>query len=103
MVQLTNLRTMAMDPMLRLSNAFEERVRSLHQDNYCVRVVSRLPHIWIARLHHMANGNDIIIKAYPRELKLEQYTNRLLTHKEYFNGEVFADDEAFLNSIFSRP
>ena len=103
MVQLTNLRTMAMDPMLRLSNAFEERVRSLRQDNYCVRVETRLSHIWIARLHHMANGNDIVIKAYPHELKMEQFTNRVLTHQEYFNGEVFADDEAFLNSIFSRP
>lgn len=94
---------MAMDPMLRLSNAFEERVRSLRSDNYCVRVETRLPHIWIARLHHMANGNDIIIKAYPHELKMEQFTNRVLTHQEHFYGAQLTDDETFLNSIFSRP
>lgn len=94
---------MAMDPMLRLSNAFEERVRSLRSDNYCVRVETRLPHIWIARLHHMANGNDIVIKAYPHELKMEQFTNRVLTHQEIIDGTPDTDDDEFLNSIFSRP
>lgn len=94
---------MAMDPMLRLSNAFNERIRSLRSDNYCVRVETRLPHIWIARLHHMANGNDIVIKAYPHMLKMEQLTNHVLTHQEYFDREPLADDEEFLNSIFSRP
>ena len=67
---------------LRLSNAFEERVRSLLDDHYCLRVKTRLSDIWIARLHHMANGNDIVIKAFPQEQRIIQFTNRIITHDE---------------------
>lgn len=67
---------------LRLSNAFEERVRSLLDDHYCLRVKSRLSNIWFARLHHMSNGNDIVIKAFPLENRITQFTNRILTHDE---------------------
>lgn len=67
---------------LRLSNAFEERIRSLLDDHYCLRVKTRLSNIWIARLHHMANGNDIVIKAFPLEQRITQYTNRIITHDE---------------------
>ena len=67
---------------LRLSNAFEERIRYLHDDHYCLRVKTRLSNIWIARLHHMAIGNDIVIKAYPLEQRIIQSTNRIITHDE---------------------
>ena len=67
---------------LRLSNAFEERVKSLLDDHYCLRVKTQLSNIWIARLHHMANGNDIVIKAYPLEQRIIQFTNRIITHDE---------------------
>lgn len=77
-----NLPIMAMAQTKRLSSVFEERVRSLIDDQYCLRVKSRLSNVWFARLHHMANGNDIIIKAYPLDHKIQQYTNKILTHDE---------------------
>lgn len=79
---LNHKQTMAMAQTQRLSNVFEERVRSLLDDQYCLRVKSRLSNVWFARLHHMANGNDIVIKAYPLDHKIQQFTNKILTHDE---------------------
>lgn len=64
----------------RLQCAFEERVRSLLNDRYCQRYCSRQQHFWKARLHHMANGNDIVITADYSTMTLTQKTNGLLTH-----------------------
>ena len=88
---------------LRLSNAFEERVRSLLDDHYCLRVKTRLSNIWIARLHHMANGNDIVIKAYPKQMILEQFTNKVCTHREQLQSYTASNIDSVLDSIFSRP
>lgn len=69
----------------KLSNIFEERVRSLLDDHYCRRVFVKLPHVWIARLHHMSNGNDIVIKVDPNKHRITQWTNKVKTHDEYLN------------------
>lgn len=87
----------------RLSKIFEERVRSLTDDQYCLRVLSRLSNIWFARLHHMSNGNDIVIKAYPKENRIVQYTNKVKTHEEVLGQKQEEDTQALLDYIFSRP
>ena len=88
---------------LKLSNVFEERIRSLLDDHYCLRVKTRLSNIWIARLHHMANGNDIVIKAYPKQMILEQFTNKVCTHREQLQSYLDNNIDSVLDSIFSRP
>ena len=88
---------------LRLSNAFEERVKSLLDDHYCLRVKTRLSNIWIARLHHMANGNDIVIKAYPKQMILEQFTNKVCTHREQLQSSLDNDIDSVMDYLFSRP
>lgn len=86
-----------------LSKIFEERVRSLTGDQYCLRVLSRLSSIWFARLHHMSNGNDIVIKAYPKENRIVQYTNKVKTHEEVLGQQQEEDTQELLDYIFSRP
>lgn len=88
---------------LRLFKVFEERVRSLTDDQYCLSVLSRLSNIWFARLHHMSNGNDIVIKAFPKENRIVQYTNKIKTHEEVLGTGYEEDKQALLDSIFSRP
>ena len=88
---------------LRLFKIFEERIRSLTDDQYCLRVLSRLSNIWFARLHHMSNGNDIVIKAFPKENRIVQYTNKIKTHEEVLGAGSEEDTESLLNYIFSRP
>lgn len=88
---------------LRLFKIFEERVRSLKDDHYCLRVLTRLSNIWIAKLHHMSNGNDIVIKAYPLENRIVQYTNKIKTHDQLLCEPSQEDTEALLNYLFSRP
>lgn len=100
---LNHKQTMAMAQTQRLSNVFEERVRSLTDDQYCLRVRTRLSNIWLARLHHMSNGNDIVIKAYPKENRIIQYTNKIKTHEEVLGTCSEEDNQALLDHIFSRP
>lgn len=88
---------------LRLFKIFEERVRSLTDDQYCLRVLTKLSNIWFARLHHMSNGNDIVIKAYPKENRIVQYTNKVKTHEEVLGQQQEEDTQALLDYIFSRP
>lgn len=61
---------------------FNERVSSLLADNYCKRLDTRLPHFWIVRLKHMANGNEIVLRGYPNEGCIIQSTNNIITHEE---------------------
>lgn len=88
---------------LRLSNAFEERIRSLLDDRYCLRFQVKFSNLWFARLHHMSNGNDIIIKAYPKDNRIVQYTNKVKTHEEVLGQQQEKDTQALLDHIFSRP
>ena len=66
----------------RFIKVFNERVSSLLADNYCKRLDTRLPHFWIVRLKHMANGNEIVLRGYPNEGCIIQSTNNIVTHKE---------------------
>ena len=71
-----------MEARCRFTKVFDERVSSLLADHYCKRLDTRLPHFWIVRLKHMANGNEIVIRGYPQDSMIIQTTNNVVTHKE---------------------
>lgn len=73
---------MPMEAPYKFTKVFDERVSSLLADNYCKRLDTRLPHFWIVRLKHMANGNEIVLRGYPNEGWIIQSTNNIVTHKE---------------------
>ena len=73
---------MQMEAPARVSKVFDERVNSLMADHYCKRVDTRLPHLWLVRLHHMSNGNDVVLRGYPLDHMIIQTTNLIVTHKE---------------------
>ena len=62
----------------RFRQIFGERVRSLTEDGYQVRVSTDTPTLLFARLKHMSNGNEIILKGYPATLSITQRTNHVL-------------------------
>lgn len=62
----------------RFRQIFGERVRSLTEDGYQVRVSTDTPTLLFCRLKHMANGNEIILKGYPATLSITQRTNNIL-------------------------
>lgn len=59
---------------------YEERRNALLKDGYRLRHETVLDDGVICRLHHMSNGNDIVIKA--RGHHLEQKTNHVLCHSQ---------------------
>lgn len=65
------------------TKVFNERIESLIKDRYCKRIDTRLPNLWFVRLKHMSNGNTIILKAYPQDSVIHQYTNGICKHTEY--------------------
>ena len=71
-----------MEAPFKFSKVFNERVSSLLADGYCKRVDTRLPHFWIVRLKHMANGNEIVLRGCPQEGWIIQKTNNIVTHRE---------------------
>ena len=73
---------MPMEAPQRFTKVFNERANSLMADHYCKRVDTRLPHLWLVRLHHMSNGNDVVLRGYPLDHMIIQTTNLIVTHKE---------------------
>lgn len=57
---------------------YEERRNSLLMDGYRLRHETIFPDGAMCRLHHMSNGNDIVIIARGR--RLTQKTNNVVTH-----------------------
>lgn len=64
---------------------YEERRNALIADGYRLRHETVLEYGVICRLHHMANGNDIILSAYDN--KLIQKTNNIVVHTQVY-GEA---------------
>lgn len=63
---------------------YEERRNSLLQDGYRLRFETVLSDGVICRLHHMSNGNDIVIKAIGNVLT--QLTNHIVTHSQDYES-----------------
>lgn len=63
---------------------FNERVQSLVEDGYVVqcRTVTAANNLWFATMRHRSNGNRIVVKAYPLENKIVQFTNKICTHTD---------------------
>lgn len=63
---------------------FNERVSSLEEDGYVVqiRTVTAIDNVWFATMRHRSNGNRIVIKAYPLENRIVQFTNKICTHTD---------------------
>lgn len=66
----------------KFTKVFDERVRALKEDHYRERFDTRLPNLWMVRLHHMSNGNDIVLRGYPHDGVIIQTTNHIVTHRE---------------------
>lgn len=62
---------------------YEERRNALLVDGYRLRHETILPDGVICRLHHMANGNDIILSAKANQL--QQKTNNVVVHTQYYD------------------
>lgn len=63
---------------------FNERVQSLVEDGYVVqcRTITATENLWFATMRHRSNGNRIIVKAYPIENRIVQFTNKICTHTD---------------------
>lgn len=66
----------------RMIADYEERRNSLLLDGYRIRFETVLDAGVICRLHHMSNGNDIILSAIGKTLT--QKTNRIITHVQNY-------------------
>lgn len=62
---------------------YEERRNALLADGYRLRHETILSDGVICRLHHMSNGNDIILTA--RDNKLQQKTNNIVVHQQFYD------------------
>lgn len=62
---------------------YEERRNALLKDGYRVRHETVLQDGVICRLHHMANGNDIVLSAVNN--RLQQKTNNIVVHTQYYD------------------
>lgn len=61
---------------------YVERRNSLLMDGYRVRHETVMADGVICRLHHMSNGNDIVIRAIGHSLV--QKTNNIVTHSQRY-------------------
>lgn len=64
----------------RMIADYEERRNALLLDGYRLRHETILNDGVMCRLHHMSNGNDIVIVAHGH--RLEQRTNKVTTHTQ---------------------
>ena len=67
---------------------YEERLRSLRSDGFCLRFDSRRPDFYFASLKHMANGNCITLSLDVNARTLRQLTNHVLTHRQVYPESV---------------
>ena len=73
--------------IFRMSREFTERVNSLLSDGYRTRSKFSCNEFAQIRLHHMSNGNDIVIKADFRTMTITQWTNKIITHIQVYQQD----------------
>ena len=66
----------------RMIADYEERRNSLLKDGYRLRHETVFDDGVMCRLHHMSNGNDVVIIA--RGTQLTQKTNHVVTHAQQY-------------------
>ena len=70
--------------MAKLLAVYEERIQSLLADGYKIRHRTNFRTFDVCRMHHVANGNDIVLFADLIEYEIIQKTNQVVTHRETF-------------------
>lgn len=78
------MRAIDQQRMAKLLAVYEERIKSLLDDGYKVRHRTNFRTFDVCRMHHMANGNDIVIFADLVDYEIIQKTNQVVTHRETF-------------------
>ena len=76
------MRTTGSIELARMMFDYEERRNSLLADGYRLRHETIFSDCAMCRLHHMSNGNDIIL--YARSKILQQKTNHVVTHEQRY-------------------
>lgn len=76
------MRTTGSNELARMMFDYEERRNSLLADGYRLRHETIFADGAMCRLHHMSNGNDIIL--YARSKILQQKTNHVVTHEHRY-------------------
>lgn len=80
--QSSAMRTTGSIELVRMIADYEERKNALLADGYCLRHETIFSDGAMCRLHHMSNGNDIIL--YARKRLLQQKTNKIVTHEQRY-------------------
>lgn len=78
------MRAIDLQRKAKLLAVYEERIQSLLNDGYKLRHRTNFRTFEVCRLHHMSNGNDIVIFADLVDYEIIQKTNQLVTHRESF-------------------
>lgn len=78
------MRAIDLQRKAKLLAVYEERIQSLLDDGYKIRHRTNFRTFDVCRLHHMSNGNDIVIFADLVDYEIIQKTNQLVTHRESF-------------------
>lgn len=78
------MRAIDQQRMAKLLAVYEERIKSLLDDGYKLRHRTNFRTFEVCRMHHMANGNDIVISADLIDYEIIQKTNQVVTHRETF-------------------
>lgn len=78
------MRTIDLQRKAKMLAVYEERIKSLLDDGYKVRHRTNFRTFEVCRMHHMSNGNDIVLFADLEEYEIIQKTNQIVTHRETF-------------------
>lgn len=66
-------------PKLKACAVLEDRTRSFVNDGYIIRVMYSTPTLFVSRLRHRTNGNEITISGSPINNWYQQKTNGKFT------------------------
>lgn len=78
------MRAIDLQRKAKLLAVYEERIQSLLADGYKIRHRTNFRTFDLCLLHHMSNGNDIVLYADLEEYEIIQKTNQVVTHRETF-------------------
>ena len=78
------MRAIDLQRKAKMLAVYEERIQSLLADGYKIRPRTNFRPFEVCRMHHMSNGNDIVIFADMVDFEIIQKANQVVTHKETF-------------------
>ena len=78
------MRAIDLQSKAKLLAVYAERIQSLLADGYKVRHRTNFRTFEVCRMHHMSNGNDIVLFADHVEYEIIQKPNQVVTQRETF-------------------